>query len=431
MEETQDDVDIRSEAIRDFMDQPPKWLIRWGTLSLCLILSVAFAISWFIHYPTIVRAEFRLISNNLPKAVMLKTDGRIEELFVKENQNVKAGDILAYVESTSNHREILDLEKELNEIKTLVIGKDFSHLSLVRLNNFEHLGEVQSAYQSFQQIFVQIRTLYGDGFYAKKRRLLLNDIERSATTAKQLDEQRVIYLRDSELAEKEYNINKKLHSGKVIADVDIYREESKALAKLLPIKNVETLLLNNDNQKNLKVNEILELDRTVHEQTENFGQALNTLRSAIELWKSRYLLTAPETGNVFFATTLQEKQSLKAGIEVMYIGNGTKNYMGEIRIPQINSGRVREGQRVLVKFQGYPFEEYGAVEGNITNIAKVPSQDNTYFLATMSLPSGLKTNLKKTLVYKTGMTASAEIVTEDLKLIERLFYQIRRMVTST
>jgi len=319
----------------------------------------------------------------------------------------------------------------LNEIKTLVIGKDFSHLSLVRLNNFEHLGEVQSAYQSFQQIFVQIRTLYGDGFYAKKRRLLLNDIERSATTAKQLDEQRVIYLRDSELAEKEYNINKKLHSGKVIADVDIYREESKALAKLLPIKNVETLLLNNDNQKNLKVNEILELDRTVHEQTENFGQALNTLRSAIELWKSRYLLTAPETGNVFFATTLQEKQSLKAGIEVMYIGNGTKNYMGEIRIPQINSGRVREGQRVLVKFQGYPFEEYGAVEGNITNIAKVPSQDNTYFLATMSLPSGLKTNLKKTLVYKTGMTASAEIVTEDLKLIERLFYQIRRMVTST
>jgi hypothetical protein len=245
---------------------------------------------------------------------------------------------------------------------------------------------------------------------------------------KHLDEQREIYLRDSELAENEYNVNKKLHTGKVIADIDIYREESKALAKQLPIKNIETLRINNDTQKNTKVNELLELDRAVHEQTENFGQAINTLRSAIESWKSRYLLIAPETGTVFFATTLQEKQSLKAGVEVMYIGTGTKNYMGEIRIPQVNSGKVILGQRVLVKFQGYPFEEYGAVEGRVTSIAKMPSQDNTYFLATVSLPYGLQTNFKKMLVYKTGMAASCEIITEDLRLIERLLYQVRRVL---
>ncbi len=200
------------------------------------------------------------------------------------------------------------------------------------------------------------------------------------------------------------------------------------MAKLLPAKNIETLRITNDNQRNAKVNDLLELDRTVEEQTANFGQALNTLRSAIESWKSRYLLIAPQAGNVFFSTTLQEKQSLKAGVEVMYIGSGTSYYLGEIRIPQINSGRVNIGQRVLVKFQGYPFEEYGAVEGNVTSIAKVPSEDNTYFLATVSLPDGLKTNFNKSLVYKTGMAASAEIVTEDLRLIERLFYQIRRIL---
>lgn len=47
----------------------------------------------------------------------------------------------------------------------------------------------------------------------------------------------------------------------------------------------------------------------------------------------------------------------------MYIDIGTSQYMREIRIPQINSGKVNIGQRVLVKFQGYPVEEYGAVEG--------------------------------------------------------------------
>ncbi|MEO6684620.1 MAG: HlyD family efflux transporter periplasmic adaptor subunit, partial [Dyadobacter sp.] len=358
----------------------------------------------------------------------LKTDGRIEQLFVKENQKVHTGEILAFVESTSGHHEILDLEQELNKIRDTVKDRNFSNLSSIKLNSYEHLGEVQSAYQNFQQIFVQVRMLYSDGFYGKKRRLLLNDIQRAETMDKRLEEQRDIYIRDSELAEKEYKVNEKLYKSKVIADLDIYKEESKALGKRLPIKNVETSRINNDSQKSAKLTELLELDRTVQEQTENFGQALNTLRSAIELWKSRYLLIAAEDGNVFFSTILQEKQSLKTGVEVMYISSGTSHYLGEIRIPQINSGRVSIGQRVLIKFQGYPFEEYGAVEGNVTSIAKVPSQDNTYFLATVSLPDGLKTNFNKTLIYKTGMAASAEIVTEDLRLIERLFYQIRKIL---
>ena len=341
---------------------------------------------------------------------------------------MKAGDILAYVESTSRHQEILDLEKELNQIRNIVEQHDFSKLRGIKLNSFEHLGEVQTQYQNFQQVYVQVRMLYADSFYERKKKLLMSDIKRAELMDQKLNEQRSIYTRDSQLADQEYKISKKLHAGKVIPDIEIYREESKALAKLLPAKNIETLRITNDNQRNTKINDLLELDRTVEEQTANFRQALNTLRSAIESWKSRYLLIAPQEGNVFFSTTLQEKQALKAGAEVMYIGSGTSQYMGEIRIPQINSGRVNIGQRVLVKFQGYPFEEYGAVEGNVTSIAKVPSEDNTYFLATVSLPDGLKTNFNQSLSYKTGMAASAEIVTEDLRLIERLFYQIRRIL---
>ena len=169
MEEIQDDIDLRSEAVRDFMDQPPKWLIRWGTLSLCFVLMVAFALSWLIHYPTIVRADFRLISNNLPKPVILKTDGRIEALFVKENQRVKAGDILAYVESTSRHQEILDLEKELNQIRNVVEQNDFSKLGGIKLNSFEHLGEVQTPYQNFQQVYVQVECCMQTGFMTERK----------------------------------------------------------------------------------------------------------------------------------------------------------------------------------------------------------------------------------------------------------------------
>ena len=100
----------------------------------------------------------------------------------------------------------------------------------------------------------------------------------------------------------------------------------------------------------------------------------------------------------------------------------------KISIPQTNFGKVKKGQRVLVKFQGYPFEEFGAVEGQVATIAQVPTADNQSFMAVVSLPNGLKTSSNKRIVYKTGMTASAEIITEDLRLIERIFYQLKRAI---
>ncbi|GAB3956079.1 hypothetical protein GCM10028805_44810 [Spirosoma harenae] len=124
---------------------------------------------------------------------------------------------------------------------------------------------------------------------------------------------------------------------------------------------------------------------------------------------------------------IQENQVLKAGSEVMYVGVIDKNqYFGELRIPQANFGRVKKGHEVLIKFQGYPFEEFGAVEGIIRSISQIPSPDNTYFSAIIELSKGLRTSYNKNLTCKTGMEASAEIITEDLRLIERILYQLRR-----
>jgi HlyD family secretion protein len=63
-----------------------------------------------------------------------------------------------------------------------------------------------------------------------------------------------------------------------------------------------------------------------------------------------------------------KKQNIKLGAEIMYIGTQNQEFFGEISIPQTNFGKVKIGQKVLVKFQGYPFEEFGAVEGKIATI---------------------------------------------------------------
>jgi len=101
--------------------------------------------------------------------------------------------------------------------------------------------------------------------------------------------------------------------------------------------------------------------------------------------------------------------------------------VGTLTIPQDNAGKIKVGQRVLIKFQSYPFEEYGMVEGVVSSIPQLSTQDNKSFFALVKLPNGLKTNHNRLLTYSYGMTANAEIITEDLRLIERIFYTIRKV----
>jgi len=48
-------------------------------------------------------------------------------------------------------------------------------------------------------------------------------------------------------------------------------------------------------------------------------------------------------------------------------------------------------------------------------------------LKDLALTNGLVTNYHKTLDFKPQMQGSAEIITEDLRLLERLFYQYRAL----
>lgn len=427
-ENTEQEELISSEWVHDYLQEIPSGLIRWGTLAVFFVVFCLCLVTWFIHYPVVVRADFRLTSLNAPQPVIAKTDGRIEKLFVSENQFVSSGKILAYIESNAKHEEVLQLEKELNPIREILEHQEFSKLENLKPTNFNHLGEVQTIYSTFQQNYVQVITLLYKGFYLKKRQFLVDEIMELEQMKGYQYEQLKIYEQDVQLAEKAYQANQKLYNEKVVAALDLNQEESKMLAKKLPIKSTESAILNNNALKNAKQKEILDLDRNFKEQTEALNQALSNLQSSIEAWKNRYLLSSPSNGIVHFSSILQEKQQVKSGTEIIFLTQRESKTIGEVRIPQTNFGKIVKNQRVIIKFQGYPFEEYGAVEGVVAKISAIPTADNQFFIATVNLPTGLTTNYGKKLTYRSNMMASAEIITEDLRLIERLFYQFRRLV---
>ncbi|WP_338875414.1 HlyD family efflux transporter periplasmic adaptor subunit [Spirosoma sp. SC4-14] len=418
--------ELRSEEVQELLARPPKWLLRWGITVVFLAVVLTFVGAWVVHYPDLVRASFKLTSANAPKAVLTRTDGKLIRLFIHDNQVVKAGTVAAYLESTAHHDEVLRLSQELARAWAIASKGDLEKLDQLRLSSYNQLGELQTAYQTFEQAHIQLRAYLANGFYSQKKAILRQEIADLKALAENLKLQQSIQARDMALAQEDFEIQQRLANDKVIAPLDLKREESKNIARKLPYQQTASALINNLTSQRAKEKEILELDEQVAEERDKFLQTLNTLQSATDVWKQKYVVTAPVAGRVFFSGVLQENQSVTVNQELFYVAPPNTDYYGELRVPQQNAGKVRVGQRVLIKFAGYPFQEFGAIRGRIATLADIPVKDSV-FLAKVVLPEGLKTTYGKRLAYKNGMIASADIITEDSRLVEKLFYQLRKV----
>ena len=82
------------------------------------------------------------------------------------------------------------------------------------------------------------------------------------------------------------------------------------------------------------------------------------------------------------------------------------------------------GQNVNIRLANFPDREFGIIKGKISSISLTPDKDGNLLL-NISLPKGLETSYKKHIIFQQEMSGSAEIIVEDLRLIERLLYQFR------
>jgi HlyD family secretion protein len=87
---------------------------------------------------------------------------------------------------------------------------------------------------------------------------------------------------------------------------------------------------------------------------------------------------------------------------------------------------VAEGQLVQLRFDAYPYAEFGIVNGKLDYITGFATDSG--FLAHIQLPNGLFTNQHKEILYRNGLKAEARIITKDMRLPERLFNNIRTLL---
>lgn len=426
MPENNAKIALRSESVQDIISYNPHWLIRYGTSLFSFFFIILFIGTFFISYPDIIKSPMKLTSTDAPKAVIAKVNGKLIKLMVKDNDTVEQNQVLAYLESTANHKDILKLSEQLNQIEQEVVEGKYDNLNNYVKANFSNLGELQPDYQSFQQSLTQLMSLTSQGFYHQKRQILQRELDNLRFMSSKLDEQLFIYRKDYSLVQKEFQSNQRLAQKGVLSALELNREESKLLSKQLPIKQTESAMMSNKAEQSSKSKELLELDKNLFEQQNHTVEALKTLISAVNTWKNKYIITAPSNGKVFFQSSLQENQTLSSNQELFYIGTSKLNdYIGEMHVAQDNFGKVKLNDNVTLRFNSFPAEEYGTVSGEVVSISQIPDKENNY-LVKVKLSQGLTTNINKKLTFRNGMLATADIITEDKSLSDKILYQFRR-----
>jgi hypothetical protein len=142
-------------------------------------------------------------------------------------------------------------------------------------------------------------------------------------------------------------------------------------------------------------------------------------------WKQSYIITAPIDGELHYMASLQGNAQISEKQHLFTIIPKEKKYIAYAIINHEGQGKIRLGNEVYIKVLNFPYEEFGVLEGKVEGISRV-YEDQGYKI-TISLGKELITNYNKKIDYKPEMLGQASIITEKLSILERVFYQFRRL----
>ncbi len=422
-------LELRSEEVQEILTRVPHWMIRWGSVLFLFLIIMLLAISWFVKYPDIIASEVLITTQIPPQKVYAKTTGKFESIVVTDNQSVKNNSVLAIIENTANYQDIFKLKSIIDTLKvnnSKAFYFPFKELPIL------FLGEMDSDFSLFENAYLQYRLNIELQPFA-------NDASANRITTRELKGRLVNLKSQKEIQKAELNFKKKdLDRHKTLFDKGIIAEQeydNKQLEYLQVERNYKTMSssisqLRESISNANKTSKGTEINKTREEiiLLKNVIQSLNQLKQRIKNWELRYVLKSNINGKVSFLSFYDKNQTANQGdlvFTVIPIENS--NFIAKLKTPRQNSGKIKIGQQVNIKLENYPGYEFGMLKGKIQNISLIPNKDGLY-LIDVSLSEKLITSYNKEIDFKQEMLGTAEIITEDLRLIDRFFYQFKNIL---
>ena len=391
-------------------------------ISIFLLILIALGI--WIKIPGTIDALANVTPTNPPVVLNAQTTGKIRYKIKEFPQRYEAGQYIAIIENTANDQDILELKEILKTLPLFdnpAVVDSLCNLSL-------KLGEVESPFFNLVAKLQEYNMLKYQNSYEIEIALLEQQIKKDSVTI--ITQEKIlrknktgykiknkVYLTDSVLYHQNAILEKEYDQALI---TKINTENDLTSLELEIFKLKQSIIENMLNKENLEI----EYTRKLQEATLNTKTALQNLRTAIDNWEKLYTFQFSRNGIVEQVSILPDGSFASVGDPIFNIIFEDNEYQAGAMLPSSGAGKAQIGQKVNIKLDLYPYQEYGYLEGYIKNITQ--NSYNTYYFINISLPNGLKSSNGEELAFAKTMHGQAEIITEEKRLIQVVFYNIQK-----
>lgn len=419
----------KSISTSDFMGRTSKRFLIYGNALSFLTITCLLVFGFFISFDQTIEAEALITSNPPPVTLLSRINGNIQEIKISSGDTVEEGEILAVLESSGDFMDIIYLDSTLALDTAITVTVD--NLLKFYPTNLKLGTSIQTAYTTFIESYLS--------------HILLQSLEIEKGNIKSLEERRTSTSNQilSKIQQLENSVDK-LKSGKKNLDryIQLYErgvfsENDMDIEKRKYLDLLNQRIINQEELEALRISfsDISNQSKSSQSYfTRNSVMSLSklqlerqTLISEISDWKEKYLFTSPIVGTISTYDSWHKNQEVKVGENIFTIvPNSNDKIFAKCKVPVQNTGSLVKGQKVLLHVDNYPYPEWGALVGIVKSISDVPKLESVpYYLVDVELKD-LTTNFNKKLQFKQNMNGQAFILLNELSLLERVIFNLRK-----
>lgn len=336
-----------------------------------ILLLAAVAILWarLAELDVVVQARGRVMVGDEPIRVTTSEAGLVVEIGVRVGDRVKAGALLLRLDSFKYGSEAEQIRAELAAL----------------------LAEVARHGEAAREIRASARFMRDEIDSTKKAAGIVRG---------QLD------------------MTRALHAQGVVPAIDVQSQD-------LALTEMQIRLARLEGELNERENQATERERQAKDGRDKANVLAKRL-TQISGFERRLTLVAPVAGTIIQLAVLHPGSVISTSEPAVVLAPDDKPLMAAIQIPNASMQRLRAGLPVRMRFDAYPYQDFGDLEGELARIDPDADAAGTY-RAWVTMPRPQLSGPRGVAPLTAGLLLGAEIVVDRRTVLDFLLRPFRRL----
>ncbi len=403
-------------------------------LTACAALFLAF-IGWayFAEIDEVTRGEGQVIPSSKKQVVQSLEGGIVEDIFVREGDTVKKGQILLRIDDTGFSSDLGELEAKQLSLRAQVqrLRTEAEDPDANKVEFAPDLLKRATATTGNEKTLFEIRKSALENQLSLHRERLQQRRQELA----ELDEDRKRFENGLEIAQKEFKLKEPLAKRGIVSRTDVLRLERE-------LSDLRGQLASTKQAIPRVEASVREAERLIDEQKLTFRQnaqtelnaklsELSVVDQSIKAASDRVVRTdirSPVDGIVNKLQTNTIGGVVRAGEPLAEITPIEDTLRVEVRVPPKDIAFVSPKQKALVKITAYDFTVYGGLDGEVEIISSDSIKDEetkeSFYFVTVRTYENILRKGKESLPIIPGMVAQVDIITGKKSVLDYILKPI-------